>query len=245
MADRRSLLSPPIVAALACAAGWATWWALWPLGLLLYLPLLGWAAGRGRTPALIAWLPSPFIVIPLVSAIGAIVGWVDGSARLQTVALPTAEVRNLHPELRIPIAPSQWPSDGRAAFRQAPHNAMLRLFGALSGPIKGGYTGPYPQRSLAWQMLDGAPSAASRRYTWHGEVIAELAHPDADLRAAMTGQTLVIGHPSQLWLIDSATNAAFATYRRAPGGPLLAVWPDPAPPAAPATAAGLNASPAL
>lgn len=231
MAETSSKASP-LAAIVAVVTGWVGGWLLWPLGLLLYLPALLWAAGGGRRAGGITLGLSPFVIIPLFSMGQAVNDWYGGVAHYRTCALPTAEVHNLDPTLRVPIARSNWPSNGREAFTRQPYNVMLRLLGQVGGPMQGGYTGPYPSSQTAWQMLEDAVEAGAGRYTWYGTVIDELAYPQWTLRAAKTGSTLIIGHSAQLWLVDSGTGVAFATYRRPREDTPWRGWetPQPTPP---------------
>lgn len=228
----------------AIASGWITWLWFWPLGLWVHLPLLVWSARGGRRSAVVGLLPSPFFLVPLLGVVSASTAYNQGQAVLHTAHMKTIESHNLHPVYRVPIAPVQAEIDGRARFYHLPYDGVVRFLNTVTGPMPQSYTGYYPTRAQAWTALSTAPPAhvAGDEIQVAGlRVVARSLAPTLSegdrLRGRQVGQTIIVGHPSQLWLLDGRSGVAFATYRRA-GAAWLTEWPpaQPAPPPAPTVA---------
>jgi hypothetical protein len=235
MAKIPALNASVVAPLLAIGSGWATWLLFWPLGMWIYLPLLVWAGRQGRRSAVLGLVPSPFFVVPLIGAVTAGIAFTRGQAVLHQRGLATVESQNLHPVHRVPMAPPRLDTDERARFYRLPYDGVVRALGTLTGPMPNSYTGPYPTRDRAWAHLDDAPSALlDRDALWLDGTglrvprLMPFLWPDRrKVRAMQVGQTVVVGHPNQLWLLDGRTGRTFATYRRTRLG-WLTDWPAPA-----------------
>lgn len=237
MAKNLPLTASVVAPLLAIGSGWATWLFFWPLGMWIYLPLLVWAARQGRRSAIAGLAPSPFFVVPIMGVFAAGIAFTQGKAVIHQRGLATVESQNLHPVHRVPVVPKHANADERARFFNLPYNGVVQALGTLTGPMPDSYTGPYPTRGRAWAHLDDAPSALlDRGAIWidgRGLQVPEIMPhlwPDRRIvRAMQLGQTVLVGHPNQLWLLDGRTGRVFATYRRSRLGWLTA-WPTHQPP---------------
>lgn len=223
---------PWVLAALV--AGWVAWLWLWPLGLSLAVPLAAWAGRWGRKPALITALGSPFVLVPIIGFVTGVVHWQGGKADLRYPGLMGIESGNLHPQYRVPVVSTGLPDDGRSAFFRVGRNAAIHTLGRVFGPMPMSYRGQLPTREVAWSLLDAAHPAAlvgsqvlllsSYQSVPVGAVAEELTgYPDKALRANLAGETLVVGVPNQLWLVDIGRAVVITRWRR-PG--VLVRWPD-------------------
>lgn len=246
MTKSSQITTAVFVTVLAVATGWAAWSLFWPYGLTVYVPMLAWASRKGTKPAIASVALSPFILVPIIFLGMGAYAFLQGTAVLRVRGLPTVESTNLEPRHRVPMVTTALRTDARHGFGWLAYEAGVRLTGTLAGPMRGAYAGPYPSRAQAWRSLDAAPDAFVE-----GGVIrvgdrfatlpvgVDLRHA-ASLRAHRIGETLIIGHPDQLWLLVERTQAVFATWRRGDNAPPRFSWPNqtPAPLPSPAVADG-------
>lgn len=135
-------------------ASWLCVPIFWPLGLLFIGVSAPWLWLRGRT-RLASWLVAlaPFVLLPVFNGLFATAGYWSGSATLRGRGLPGYSYANLDPVLRCKRRSSGCIVDGSEVLTQAPHNLVLRGWGALFGPMRGAYTGPLPSLEEAQALI--------------------------------------------------------------------------------------------
>ena len=231
MAKTSQINAAVLASVLAIAAGWATWLLFWPYGLAIYVPLLAWASSKGPKPAKACVALTPFLVIPLVWLGLGIHAFHQGSAVLMVQGVPTVESTNLEPRHRVPVMHAPLTTDVRHSFGWLAYEGGVRLAGSVLGPMRGAYRGAYPDRAEAWRYLDAAKDAFADGTVikigtgWATLPTVDLTHT-AQLRAHRVGETLLVGHPDQLWLIEERTGVIFATWRRGLNASPRFAWPN-------------------
>lgn len=234
----------------AATVSWLSWLFVWPLGLAIAVPLVAMAGQKGRKAALATAGLTPFVLVPVFGFLTGMVDYMRGTASLVYPGVITAESNNLHASYRVPMAQTGRPDDGRSALYRVPRNAAVHAMGSVFGPPSKSYRGQYPAREAAWNLLDQARSASlvgnnqlmlyeSYRIVPIGPLAAELARrPGRSLRATLAGETLVVGVPNELWLVDTTRGQPFTHWIRKE---LRTFWPGEGAPVVAETEAAAEA----
>jgi hypothetical protein len=89
-----------LIAGFTLVGVWVMFFRFWPLGGLAVLAI-GIALGfHSRKASLTLLLCSPFVVVPLLSLAGGVLGYLTGKGCFQAHGLPHAEFDNLDPKYR-------------------------------------------------------------------------------------------------------------------------------------------------
>lgn len=235
-----SLKSPPWrfprwgLAVLALGVMWLTIFIAWPIGMLIATPVILLLLRQRRRLGLLCLLGSPYVVLTGLSLLLGVVSYFGGAAQLRTIGMPSREFHNLDERWRVYRSTSGCIVDGSEIFTHEPNNAVVKLLVSVLGPMRGAYTGPYPQHpEVAARLRDAAavPRAALQSGTvalaektvrLEPPTVAELARlfPEGDLAAVFFGPhselLLVTGKSARseinAALIDSGRGRSFATY---------------------------------
>lgn len=214
---------------------WLTMFIAWPIGLLIAAPLIVYLLRRGhRRLALGCLLGSPYVVLAGLSLVVGILSYFAGGAELRTFGMPGREFHNLDPRWRVYRSTSGCVVDGSELFTHEPNNAVVKLLVSVLGPMRGVYTGPYPQPGeVAARLRDAAAvpraalqsgtlSLAGQTVNLESSTVAELTRlfPDGDLAAVLSGPhnelLLLTGKSARgeinAALVDSRRGRHFAAY---------------------------------
>jgi hypothetical protein len=82
----------------------------------------------------------------------------QGKAAIESFGLPDAEFYNLDPDLRVWNSTSGCIVMGSELFTQAPNNLAVRFWTSLLGTQKGVYTGTYPTKDEAKELMNKSES---------------------------------------------------------------------------------------
>lgn len=160
--DAFSLKRPPrrfprwLAAVLALGAMWLTIFSAWPVGLVLAAPAIFFLFRRRRSLALWCLLGSPYVVLSGLSLVLGIISYFAGGAQLRTFGMPAREFYNLDKHWRVYRSTSGCIVDGSEIFTHEPNNAAVKLLVSVLGPMRGAYTGPYPERAEVKAQLPAA-----------------------------------------------------------------------------------------
>jgi hypothetical protein len=180
---------PDAVAFLALPLLWvAAFLPFWEFTFPLALLALALLASRRR------WLPllllsllfSPFTV---AFAMG-VSDYATGTGHLKFVGL-TRGIVTIDRDTRLEEKSIGDTSLGNEWMRLKPYNAALRCLATLCGPMKGSYTGPFPDKAAAYAAIAAAPPIDLRQMPGDLVTIPPTPYP----LAPGTGRLLLQGFP--------------------------------------------------
>jgi len=97
---------------------------------------------------------SSWTLIPVWNFASGSKDYFQGKAAIETFGMPTGEFYNLDPELRVWNSTSGCMAYGIEPFIQVPNNLAIRFWTSLLGPQKGVYTGIYPTKEQAKELIN-------------------------------------------------------------------------------------------
>jgi hypothetical protein len=166
---------PKIALVVGLALAWVTVALFWPLGGVVWLASAVYLVIRRRRWAAISLALSPYVALSMMSLFLGFFGYVNGTARFRYFGLPGCEFSNLDSDYRVYRSSSGCIVDGSEIFTQTPNNFAIRTLVRAFGPMRGVYTGPYPDKDEAANAISNSPIRLKR---------SEVARPDLAIAGA-------------------------------------------------------------
>ncbi|WP_275826133.1 hypothetical protein [Paraflavitalea sp. CAU 1676] len=131
-----------------------------PFGLLIWIGALICLFIKKSKLKWYLLLISSWTLIPVWSFVSGTRDYFQGNAAIETFGLPGREFYNLDPDLRVWNSTSGCIVMGFEPFTQIPNNLAVRFWTSLLGIQKGAYTGAYPTKEQAKEMVSNGEQAS-------------------------------------------------------------------------------------
>lgn len=181
------LFTPLALFACFFARAWSEVGACWVVAMLVY--------GLARAPkrGLFGQLALP-LVFSLASFLGGTFGYFAGSAEYLGGGLPGFRYGNLDRTTRVRSRSTGCMITGLELFTHLPNNLAIDLLSGALGPMRGAYTGPFPEETEALAMVRAKGERISREDVMAG-------------RLPLNGQQLALSEDLTAYLKSSFRDA--------------------------------------
>lgn len=140
--------------AVVLALSWVSFFVFLPLGLIFWLICLFKLAHRRSRLTYWCFGASPYVLVPVVTALLTLAAYFTGTALYLFVGLPGGRSFNLDKERRCYRRSVGCVAALGTGFVVLPNNWVLDAAVATLGPMPGTYHGPYPSETEAYAAIE-------------------------------------------------------------------------------------------
>jgi hypothetical protein len=149
--DKYRPVDESVLLAAGLAGSWLTFNLLLPAGFAIWVVCVYYLTRQGCERSHWCLYGCPYVVVPLLSLLLALGGYLGGDAKLYVRDLEPEQNHSLDPESRLWLVRAG--SGMESYFRTIPNNAAVTALCAVAGPPSRAYTGRLPSAPEAFSTL--------------------------------------------------------------------------------------------